>query len=815
MRILMATTLLLATTGFMPVSAQQNESTERERPALAPSVPPLSEPDPAVLLGSFVDEIDGRPLQAVPVEIRDADGLLVAGALTNVAGRFRIEGLTPGRYSLRATSLGYAPVQLDSIALESGAVRSLDPVGLSIQAVELEGLSVTAERSEVRLEVDRTVFNARNAPSAAGGNATDVLRNVPSVDVDPEGRVSVRGSSDVVIQINGRPAPFKGDALAAYLKQLPASTIAEVEVIANPAAKYDPEGMAGIVNIVLRENTDLGLSAAITVAGGSADRHNGSGTLGYQQGRLNLAGMYSMNSDLSRPSGYMERLNFLGSGPEETIFQDSRTRQESMGHSFTGTLDFKVRPKTTLSFQASGNTNGNESLTINDFRLLAGEELLDREWLNATGTNRDLRSGDLVFGLKHAPTRSEEVLFEGRLSRAEDSYDSRYGDELLNQVSEFTTTETSTRDASLQLDLTRTVAGFKVETGARVEQRLIGTDFTREPLGEVGILPDQNAFDYDTRIYSGYAQASRGAGPLTLQAGLRMERADTRFDVLTESESYENRYTSLYPSASVVVDLAKGNSVRLGYSRRVRRPRTQQLNPFSIQTDSLSLRVGNPSLDPQYTNSFDLTFQTSGALGTLQLTPFYRVTTDLIQYFKTVDPQSGISTTTFRNFDRSSQYGLDLTATGRLGSRIRGMLGTNLAQVSTDAENLEAGLRSRTLSWSVRSSASLRLAPSTDLQGFVMYRAPRDIAQGRMRSFVVSNISLRHRILDGKGDIVLRMSDPFQKMNFGFYTSDEFHEQDFLRRIDAQKLTLSFSYAFGKPPRMRQAASQEMDMGIR
>jgi outer membrane receptor protein involved in Fe transport len=768
-----------------------------------------------VLFGTFVDETDGRPLQTVPVELRDDAGSLVAGAITDMGGRFRMVGIPAGSYSLRATTLGYAPVQLDSISLEPGAERRLDPVRMRVSAVELEGLSVSTERADIRLEVDRTVFNARNAPAAAGGNATDVLRNVPSVDVDPEGQVSVRGSSDVVIQINGRTAPFKGDALTLYLRQLPASTVEQVEVIANPAAKYDPEGMAGIVNIVLRENTDLGLSAALTVAGGSSDRYNGSGTVGFQQGRLNLAGMYAVNSDLRRPSGSMERLNFFGAGGGETIFQDSRSLRESIGHSFTGTMDFRVRPKTTLSLQASGNTNGNESLTVNDFAVLSGQDILSREWINATGTNRDLRSGDLVFGLKHAPARTNEVVFEARLSGSSDNSDARYGNEALTDVTEYSSTASSTRDASVQLDVTRSVAGFKLETGARAEQRLIGTDLIREPVAPQGILPDQNAFDYDTRIYAGYAQASRGVGPITLQAGLRAEYADTRFDLLTESESYDNSYTSLYPSASAVLQLGQRQSVRFGYSRRVRRPRTGQLNPFALQTDSLSLRMGNPSLKPQYTSSYDLTLQTGGALGTLQLTPFYRVTTDMIQYFKTVDPGTGISTTTFRNFDRSSQYGLDVTATGRLGSRVRGMLGTNLAQVSTEAENLEAGLRSSALSWSVRSSASLRLTESTDLQGFVMYRAPRTIAQGEMRSFMVSNISVRHRILDGKGDVVLRMSDPLGKMNFGFYTSDEFHEQDFLQRIDARQLTLSFNYSFGKPPRMRQAATEETDMGIR
>jgi outer membrane receptor protein involved in Fe transport len=800
----------------VPLSAQPyGGGASAGPPSATRTGPPSSSPDEAIILGTLVDETSGRPLQAAPVEIRDADGSLVAGALTDAAGRFRIQGLAAGRYTLRASTLGYAAAELEGIEVEGGAVRRLEPVRLSIQAVELKGLTVTTERAEVRLEVDRTVFNARNAPGAAGGNATDVLRNVPGVDVDPEGQVSVRGSSDVVIQINGRTAPFKGDALNMYLKQLPASTVDRVEVIANPAAKYDPEGMAGIVNIVMRENTDLGLSANVTLAGSSSDRFNGSGTVGFQQGRWNLAGMYAVRSDRRRPSGTMERLNLAGSGAGETIFQDSRDLRESLGNSLTGSVDFRVRPGTTLFLQASGSDNGNESLTVNDFRLLPAEAL-EREWINATVSNRDLRSGDVSFGFKHGPGGGkDEVALEARLAGTSDDSDGRYGDESFTEIRELTTSQTTTRDLSVQLDVTRSLAGLRLETGARAEQRLIGTDLVRENLGGGGLGSGENIFDYDTRIYAGYLQASRPVGPVTVQAGLRAEYADTRFDLPNASETYDNRYTSLYPSASAMLDLGNRRSVRLSYSRRVRRPRTSQLNPFTLQTDSLSLRAGNPSLKPQYTSSFDLTLQTGGSLGMLQVTPFYRRTTDLIQYFKTVDSQTGISTTTFRNFDRSSQYGVDVTATGRLGSRLRGMLGTNVAQVSTNAENVGAGLVSNAISWSVRSSATLRLAESTDLQGFLMYRAPREIEQGRMRSFVVSNVSLRQKILDGKGDVVLRVSDPLGKMNFGFYTSDEFHEQDFLRRIDARSVTLSLSYSFGKPPRIRQAEAEEMDMGIR
>ena len=232
--------------------------------------------------GSVADAQSGRPLGSAQVAVWSAaDSSLVTGAVARPDGSFRIEGLRPGRYYLKVSSLGYGTATTATVAItpqereaDVGAVR------LAQGAVQLEALTVTAEASPAAFAPDRNTYSTRDMPSTTGGNATDVLRNVPAVDVDQDGRVSLRGNENVAVQINGRPTPMRGDQLGNFLQQLPASTIDRVEVIPNPSARYEPEGMAGIVNIVLKQNADLGLSGGFIAGAGTGGRLNGSGNLG-------------------------------------------------------------------------------------------------------------------------------------------------------------------------------------------------------------------------------------------------------------------------------------------------------------------------------------------------------------------------------------------------------------------------------------------------------------------------------------------------------------------------------------------------------
>ncbi|MDQ3949394.1 MAG: TonB-dependent receptor, partial [Gemmatimonadota bacterium] len=267
-----------------------------QTPNRPPTAPPQLPDAKGEVRGSVLDETDA-PVAGASVAIRSkSDSALVAGAIAGANGAFRIQGLRPGTYSLRVTSLGFRP-RIQEFTISDASPRiALGGFRLARVAVTLEGVQVSAERATVTIEPDRNAYRAKDvAPSA--GNASEVLDAVPSVQVDGDGKVSLRGNENVVVQINGRPSPLRGTQLGAYLKALPANVVERIEVIPNPSAKHDPEGMAGIINIVLKQSVDLGWSGGVNLGFANSDRYNGSGNVGYQRGRLTLFTSYGRNLD--------------------------------------------------------------------------------------------------------------------------------------------------------------------------------------------------------------------------------------------------------------------------------------------------------------------------------------------------------------------------------------------------------------------------------------------------------------------------------------------------------------------------------------
>ncbi|MDE2996575.1 MAG: outer membrane beta-barrel family protein, partial [Bacteroidota bacterium] len=366
---------------------------------------------------------------------------------------------------------------------------------------------------------------------------------------------------------------------------------------------------------------------------------------------------------------------------------------------------------------------------------------------------------------------------------------------------------------NVQTDWIRPFGEWKVEAGAKATLRQMDNRFDVQSLDldrQIFEVDDAqtNQFIFDEDIFAGYGIVSKAFGPFEAQAGLRLEQARTTFNLRTTTESFDKNYASLFPSAFLNYNLSQMKQVKVSYSKRVNRPRTGQLNPFTTFTDPLNLNVGNPELRPEYIHAVELAYQQFSRKGSLSISPYYRRTVNKIERYKTVDPNSGISTLTFRNFDQSESYGAEIIGSLRIGQKLSGFSSFNAYRIVTEATNVNADLANDAISWSSRASVSYKIKEGTDLQMFYFYRAPIDVAQGRISSFSVANLSIRQRILDNKGSLTLRVSDPLNMMGFEFEVDQAAFYQLGTRNWESQSVGLTFQYNFGEQIRRSQRTNR-------
>ena len=792
--------------------------------AQAAGRPAGQQPAPAAgeIRGTVVDGEGKTPIASASISVRSkTNGVLVAGALTKQDGTFRIEGLQPGTYTVKVVMIGYDAHTTAELLIAPAAPRAaLGSIPLARSPIALQSVEVNAERSVV-IAPDRNAYRARDIAPAAT-NASDVLAVTPSVHVDPDGKVSLRGNENVVLQINGRPTPIRGAQLAGYLKQLPANTIDRIEVIPNPSAKYDPEGMAGILNIVMKQGVDLGRSGGLTLAASTSDQYNGAMNFGYQAGSLSLLFNYGFNSMEQQVEGINDRTR-LGAlrAPLAYTEQDIAGEMANRGHNFNTSIDYRVSQRNVLytALMANRRTMSDQSLTAYD-ELNADRAVL-AEYERSRNQDNTNWLVDATVGLRRTITpQKNELVSEVRFSRQADDEQNSLARQVVSTSNPFELQrdllDALTYQLTAQADYTRAIGKTtKLETGYKGTARWLNRDFEvmKDVLGDGNWLRSDlsNGLEFDERVNAGYAVLSQGRGKLELQAGLRAEIAERDFSL--DGESYPHSYSSLFPSGLVSYTINNTSTAKLSYSRRIRRPNTQELNPFPSFFDVNNVFFGNPELGPEYTDAIELGLQRSGKLGSLQVAPFYRRTTDVIRVdINTADTVSNreVTTISFRNLDTSSSWGADVNGQFRLG-KFSGLGGFNVFKMVTDGGS-ESTLSSDAVTWMARINGTYTPHPSTTVQGSYFYRAPMNIERGRFHSQSGANFSVRQKLND-RAFATLRVNDPFKTNRFRVEVGDDNIIQLTNRSFNSRAVFLSLQYNVGQAPRIRQRQEEQQQSG--
>ncbi len=782
--------------------------------ALAQQGRPGTQMPQGSIAGTIIDGATGGPLASATVAVRSsADSSLVTGAIVDKDGTFAISGLRPGGYYARISFVGYTTRFIDVAIRPESLNLTLGDITLLPDSSLKNEVAVTARRDFMSVGIDRTVYKTADLLVSSGGNATDLLRNLPQIEVDADGNVSLRGNQNVAIQINGRPMTLKGVSLAAFLRGLPAGSVERIEVVTNPSAKYDPEGMGGIINIVMNQQTDLGLSGSISGALGSTNSHNASLNLGYGKGPWNLFGSYSFNYSNFRGAGDRYRENFLP-GISPVVEQINYDTNRAPYHSFNASADYSMGSAGTLSMAAIlTRRDGTGRSVTSSLQRERDMAFIDRYQRNDDGNNEgtgmDYRLGyklvlqpskhELTAELRYGSDDGEE--FDAYTQSALAADGSQNG----SVPSRQNVTQKSRYDVyALQLDYVRQLwDGSRLEAGYKGETERTGGDVISETFDPAANIfhPDlalNNSYDYDRRIHAAYGTIGQEFGDFGAQAGVRLEQAYTTFDLKTTGESFDNNYFSVFPSAFLTYKAGDELQLKASYSRRVQRPWIGALNPFVTYDDPQFRRSGNPYLKPEYTDSYEFSSSYFADGASLTLTPFYRHTTDALRRWEIVD-SAGISTGTFVNFADHTSYGADLIGTVRVGEWMSAFASLSGYKTVTDASNVRSDLASEGFSWMVRGNATFTLPAGFTLQTSLSYRAPMVIEGGEMKSWSMIDFAVQKKLLEDRGRLGLRVSDPFNLSGFGFTRRDDIYYQTYSRKWSSRGVFLTFSYSFGSP----------------
>lgn len=762
----------------------------------------------AIVKGKVLDSVSAAPLSFASIRIFSSkDQKLVNGNITSESGEFSIS-LPFGKYYGEIEFIGYASHKIPEFVLSAEKqTHDYGLIKLSGTTSTLNEVIVEADKSSMVLSLDKKVFNVGKDLANAGGSASDILMNIPSVSVDPEGNVKLRGSDNVRILIDGKPSglvSFKGGS---GLQQLQASMIERVEVITNPSARYEAEGMAGIINIVLKKERNQGFNGSFEIITGHPTNFGGAANLNYRHKKINFFINYGIAYRVTpgRGSIYQELT------PEDSLKilnQSSVNTITGFNNNIRGGLDYYFTEKNILT--ASYLFRRSDVNRITDIRY---EDYLNTlsnlQRLTLRRQDEDEIEPNSEYSLIYKRSFEEkghELIAEIKLL---DNWES--SDQLFTQ-NEFEpdgTEQNSIIQTSLndefekqwlfQIDYIKPISKEgKFEAGLRSSFRDMRNDYVvsqKNAAGQDIPLPGlDNIFLYDENIHAAYGIFGNKKNKISYQAGLRAEWTDVRTTLLETSEVNPRDYINLFPSAHFTVDLPKENAIQLSYSRRVRRPFYNDLSPFMTFSDSRNFMSGNPDLNPEYSNVFEVGHLKYFENGSLSSSVYYRISTDKIDRIRSVDVTTGNAVTLPQNLKSEKAYGLDFTADYAPFKWWKLDANFNFFQARIDGSNIVESYKATTYSWFARQASRFMLPNNFDLQVRGNYEAPQKTAQGKRKSLYYIDLSMSKDILKGRGTINFNVLDIFNTRRMRSITEglNFYTESDFQARRRQFNLTLNY-----------------------
>lgn len=717
------------------------------------------------LFGQILDD-NGKALPYVSVAVfKNIDSSYVKGAATEINGKFNM--LIPaGNYYAKISFLSFEDKTIRNISIIDKDL-DLKKIGLKPSTNELDEFVIIEEKRLIELDLDKKVFNVGKDVTNQGADATEILDGVPSVEVDIDGNVSLRGSGNVRVLINGKPSGMMGMTTADVLKQMDATLIEKVEVITNPSARYEAEGEVGIINIIMKKDRREGINGSVNVNFGYPDNYGGGFNITMKQKHFNVFTGYGATYRNS-PGSSSNNQTFTYLDTTFSYSADSKTDRISINNNFS--LGTEVFLNQYNSFSISGNYSfgdgDNETGLIYTDVDEFGEtvQTVNRDEIE----DKDRNSYNVAFNYRKTFKKKERLLtFSATRSDRTDNENSTIIETSTNSslpnIDQRVFNNEGGENWLFQTDYIHPIKKGKIEFGLRHATQKIDDDYAVEQFNTVlndwEYVPGfKNLVLYDEKISAAYLMVGKKIKNFSAQLGVRAEFTEVETQLVTTNENNKRDYLNFFPSAHFSYQLKNDNSIQLGYSSRIRRPRHYWLLPFFSFVDSRSNSAGNPNLNPEYTDSYELGHLKNWKKSSLLSSVYYRYTTDVMDWV-TVSDAAGITLRMPQNLGVKNSFGLEFSGSHEIIKwwNVRGSF--NFFRELRDGTFQDRDFDVDNYAWSTRLNSKWTIRKKVNLQASGNYRAATKSAQGENLARYSIDAGFSFDVLKGNGTLAFNVKD--------------------------------------------------------
>jgi hypothetical protein len=787
--------------------------------------------DQVVVSGKIFDTDTKEALEYATIIIASVEGNLLTGGITDSNGYFEIQ-VTKGTYNISVEFISFKTITFNEKIISENT--DLGSVFLEFNTEALDEIEIIAEKSTVEIHLDKKIYNVGKDMTVKGGTASDVLDNVPSVTVDVEGNVSLRGNENVRILINGKPSGMVGLSGTDGLRQLPAEAIEKVEVITSPSARYDAEGTAGILNIILRKGKAQGFNGSVITTVGAPENYGGSANMNYRTKKVNIFSNTGYNYRNS-PGNSFSNVIYLDPLGAATNYRNEVRDYDREGNRFNVRvgMEYFITDKSSVTGTVMYRDSNGEDTSTNNSEEFDINKLLTR-------TNERIEIEDeMRKSTEYSFNFMQKFNKEGHLLTLDFQYekntenqgavitDSDLFPEFVQNEPEKNSTDEDAKGILLKGDYVLPVGeNTQFEFGFKIDFTDLSSDYLVEEFDAVtnqylNNTNFSNTLDFERNVYALYSQYGRKINKFSYLLGLRSETTDRKINLIQTNEIYNKKFTELFPTVNLGFEFNESENLTLGYNRRLRRPRHWYMNPFESRTSETYIRKGNINLDPTYTNSFDLGYLKRWDGFTLNSSIYYQHAINNIEWVQTESVRDldndGIEDTLVIirnpvNLSSQDRYGFEFTANYSPFKWWKISNSFNFFKFVTEGDHDGISYDAEDTSWFTRLTSRITLPGMIDWQTNGMYMGPTEGAQSKSKGMLSVNLAFSKDILKEKGTLSLNVSDLFnsRKRSSTSYSPNTITKGEFQWR--QRQIMLNFTYRFNQKKK-RERSRNDYDGG--